>query len=53
MVAREFVHDKEKRVVVITDGDFKLVLSEQQFREVNKNGCSGILMDLHKKKQVS
>jgi len=51
-VAREFVHDKAKGVVVITDGDHRLTLSEQQFREVNKMGQSGVLFDLKKKKSA-
>jgi len=50
MGERVFVHDKEKKLVIITEGDSKLVLSEDEFREVNRVGCSGVLFNLKKKK---
>jgi len=49
-VAKEFVHDKERKLVIITDGDCELVLSEDDFRKVNRVGQSGLLMGLKKKK---
>jgi len=52
-VAKEFVHDKERKLVIITDGEYKLVLSEDDFRKVNKLGASGVLMGLKKKKAES
>ena len=51
-MVKEFFHDKGRGVIVVTDGEFKLVLSEQEFREVNKTGCSGLLFDLKKRKST-
>ena len=49
-MAKEFVHDKEKKLIIITDGEHKLVLSEDDFRIINKVGQSGVLMGLKRRK---